>query len=856
MGNMIDALIEKVWSSPRLPEAMETLERLWIARSAGVEPSGPRSSIDTSNASRYVEAAAILACSSQSAHRLTAYRLATYVHELFTGSIDGLDAAVRAVLVRLGNFPSVLTSAPIDDALGATPWAIAQEELVRRRGNEVSIARHSLLLTDFQKKLWDNLSGGASIAISAPTSTGKSFILQVFISNAYASRPGFRACYVVPTRALISQVQADLKLALADAGAQDVEVITVPPEPDEQLPAKVVFVFTQERLQILLNNDPDRKVDFLVIDEAHSVQDGDRGILLQGVIDELIARKPHTQLLFASPTVSNLEIFGRMTGRSDISPQSTDEATVSQNFIEVEVTGVKRGDVVLYARDGATRNEIGTAQLGQTLASRTDCLVHLSHRFGSEKQSIVYADGQADAEKIALQISTLRAAEGRHQPASDALQELSNLAKEAVHSKYVLAATVLNGVGFHYGNIPTVLRNGIEQAFSAGQLQYLVCTSTLLAGVNMPAQNIFMHTPQRKKSTPLESIDFWNLAGRAGRLRKEFQGNIYLLNYREWKEKPLSGPRLSAIVPAMQQAIDLRGSDLNAVIDDSSTAAISARGELDTAFVRLLSDYKSGRIAATLDRSYSSPSPASRQQLESALSNADKRISLPGELLRLSPTISAHRQQELYDLLAAEMASGSQSVARSFLPAHPREGAAFDSYVKVLELLHRTILPKANSQKQNRFFAVMLLKWMQGIPIPELIDDRARFQQASISTHIRATLDLVEKELRFNYVRAFGCYNALLADILPKVGLSDLAASIPSLPLYLEVGASDRTMISFVALGLSRMTAKRLNSLCPNKSLGVVDARNWLAGQDLEFFGFSTHVRREVELVLGSQSGS
>jgi superfamily II DNA/RNA helicase len=720
----------------------------------------------------------------------------------------------------------------------------------------VLIARNSLLLTDFQKKLWDSLSVGASIAISAPTSTGKSFILQAFISNAYASRPTFCACYVVPTRALISQVQADLKEALVDAGVQDVEVITVPPELDEQLPAKVVFVFTQERLQILLNNDPQRQVDFLVIDEAHSVQDGDRGILLQGVIDELVARKADTQLLFVSPTVSNLDIFGQMTGRSDISPQSTDEATVSQNFIEVDVTGVKLGDVALYARDGAARNEIGTARLGQTLASRTDCLVHLSHRFGSEKQSIVYANGQADAEKIALQISALRAAEHEHKPVSEALQELASLAKEAVHPNYVLAATVLNGVGFHYGNIPTILRNGIEQAFAAGQLRYLICTSTLLAGVNMPAQNIFMHTPQRKKSTPLESIDFWNLAGRAGRLRKEFQGNIYLLNYREWKEQPLSGPRLSTIVPAMQQAIDLRSSDLNAVIDDSSTVAISARGELETAFVRLLSDYKSGRIAATLDRSYPSPNAGSRQLLEIALSNADKRISLSGQILRLSPTISAHRQQELYDILATALASGSKSVARNFLPAHPREGSAFESYVRILELLHRTIMPKANSEKQNRFFAVMLLKWMQGIPIPELIDDRARFQTASISTHIRATLDLVEKELRFNYVRAFGCYNALLADVFSKVGLSDLAASIPSLSLYLEVGASDRTMVSFVALGLSRMTAKRLNSLSPNKSLGVIDARNWLAKQNLDFFGFSSHIRREIEFVLGSGSAS
>jgi hypothetical protein len=174
--------------------------------------------------------------------------------------------------------------------------------------------------------------------------------------------------------------------------------------------------------------------------------------------------------------------------------------------------------------------------------------------------------------------------------------------------------------------------------------------------------------------------------------------------------------------------------------------------------------------------------------------------------------------------------------------------------MKALAVVHQTILPKANTEKQNRFFATMLLKWMQGTPIPELIDDRARFQKAAINTHIRATLDLVEKELRFNYVRAFGCYNAILSHVFTATDLSELTKSIPSISLYLEVGASDKTMISFIAIGLSRMTAKRLNSLCPNKSLGIIDARIWLARQDLDFFGFSQHIRREIEVVRNAKA--
>ncbi|MDQ8730680.1 DEAD/DEAH box helicase [Bradyrhizobium sp. LHD-71] len=849
---MIDALIERVWSNPALSAALATLEKNWIARSAGIEAPSP--GIEANSVRRYVEAAAILACSERTDQRLAAYRIATYAHELFRDQLDGLDAAVRAVLTRLGNFPGIATTVSIASALERSPWAIAGEELRRRSGNEVPIGGQMLALTDFQKALWNSLTTGGSLAISAPTSTGKSFVLQAFISKEFATRPGFSACYVVPTRALIAQVHTDLSMALLHAGAGQVEVVTVPPEEDEVLPEKAAFVLTQERLQILLKNHPQKSMNFLVIDEAHSIQDGDRGIILQTAIDELLARNPATQLLFASPTVSNLNVFGEMTGRLDVVPQSTDQLAVSQNFIDVEVTSASRGDVKIFARDGASRREVGAIRIGQTLASRVDCLVHVAHRFGSEKQSIVFADGQADAEKLAIQISELRSMDGKHEP-SAALQELSELAKEAVHPKYSMAMTAQNGVGFHYGNIPTILRNAVEQAFISGDLRYLVCTSTLLAGVNLPAQNIFMHSPHRKKGVALDSIDFWNLSGRAGRLRKEFQGNIYLINYEKWDAQPLSGPRLCEIVPAIKSTINAKMEDLEAVIVGSRTAPRGSDSGLDTVFVRLLSDFKSGRIQATLDRADITVNRPERKRLEDALSQADKVVTLPPEVLSSSPTISAHRQQQLFSIFAEAISVRGERAAREFLLAHPRETDAFASYVNALSLCHRTILPKRGSDRQNRFFATMLLKWMQGISIPELVEDRIRFNRdASIATSIRGTLDLVETELRFNYVRTFGCYSAVLAEALRAAGLADLLRSLPSIPLYLEVGASDKTMISLISLGLSRLAAKRLTNICPVKTYNVVDARAWLGRQDLEILGFSSHIKREVERVLSSRS--
>nr|WP_249787546.1 hypothetical protein [Bradyrhizobium sp. NBAIM03] len=92
--------------------------------------------------------------------------------------------------------------------------------------------------------------------------------------------------------------------------------------------------------------------------------------------------------------------------------------------------------------------------------------------------------------------------------------------------------------------MPTQIRTAVEEAVARGDIDYLVCTTTLLQGVNLSAKNLFLCRPQKGDNVPLESVDFWNLVGRAGRLMKEFQGNIFLIDYDNWRKKPLEQPRV------------------------------------------------------------------------------------------------------------------------------------------------------------------------------------------------------------------------------------------------------------------------------------------------------------------------
>ncbi|MER9496369.1 hypothetical protein NKI86_31945, partial [Mesorhizobium sp. M0320] len=90
MEIVIGALIDKVWQNPVLAQALGALEQNWLVQTLHLERSPPVA-ISKADACRYIEAAAILACSELAAQRLAAYRIATYTYDLFRGEIDGLE---------------------------------------------------------------------------------------------------------------------------------------------------------------------------------------------------------------------------------------------------------------------------------------------------------------------------------------------------------------------------------------------------------------------------------------------------------------------------------------------------------------------------------------------------------------------------------------------------------------------------------------------------------------------------------------------------------------------------------------------------------------------------------------------
>lgn len=90
------------------------------------------------------------------------------------------------------------------------------------------------------------------------------------------------------------------------------------------------------------------------------------------------------------------------------------------------------------------------------------------------------------------------------------------------------------GIAYHIGYLPASIRARIEELFKSGNITVMFCTSTLLEGVNLPADNLFI-MENKIFLSEMNTIDFRNLIGRVGRISFNLYGNVYFVAERNSK---------------------------------------------------------------------------------------------------------------------------------------------------------------------------------------------------------------------------------------------------------------------------------------------------------------------------------
>lgn len=118
--------------------------------------------------------------------------------------------------------------------------------------------------------------------------------------------------------------------------------------------------------------------------------------------------------------------------------------------------------------------------------------------------------------------------------------KIANLIKLNLGDSATYYYAALKGVFIHHGNIPSGIRTSIEYAMSHNLINFVVCTSTLAQGVNLPIKYLIISNLYQGQSQ-IKVRDFHNLLGRTGRAGKHIEGTVILSepfvhsNKRDWK---------------------------------------------------------------------------------------------------------------------------------------------------------------------------------------------------------------------------------------------------------------------------------------------------------------------------------
>lgn len=777
-----------------------------------------------------------------------------------TAPTDAQRASAGTILSSLANLPALrlatsrnLLPADLADRL---PVVARMEWLRRDIENTVLLADdRELHVNHFQRRLWQELEAHEWVSFSAPTSAGKSYVLTHWLADLLRTSPAANLVYLVPTRALIGEVERELKTLLKGPEFSHVTVASLPLARALGSAANVL-VFTQERLHILLTARPYLRIDALIVDEAHKIGDGHRGVLLQQVIEQVTNSSPEARILFASPMTANPELL-IADAPEDVSATAitSNEITVAQNLFWVSQAprDPTRWAVSLCAGEDIV--EVSEIQLQATPNTTTKRLSYVAHAIGEGRGgNVLYVNTPSNAETVALQLYDLR---GSAADATDdlAIAELIDLCRRTVHPRFLLTTTLRRGVAFHYGNLPLLIRTEIERLFSEGSIQYLVCTSTLIEGVNLSCRSVYVRGPRKGRSRPMNAEDFWNLAGRAGRWGKEFQGNIVCVDAADRRVWDNGGPPRSRARYNISRTADTVVSAPDDLVEfiaaGTPRSAAAKRPDLEFVFSYLSAQYLRHGSIRDLPWMRRIPS-ASVDRVADAVATALADLQTPLWVVERNPGVSPLAMDALLMRFARQ-----GRVHDELIPVDPASNDA----VEVYRAIFGRIAAELNSALgpaggRSHALAILVTRWMNGQPLHRLITDRIAYEdkrdsKRSVGRIIRDVLADVEQIARFEAPRSLGCYIDLLRIHLQQVGRADLIEAIPDeVHVMLELGVSRPSQISMIALGLSRTSAVLLSELITQDDLNEAGVLEWLRGELWEAADLPELVKAEINRLL------
>jgi hypothetical protein len=316
---------------------------------------------------------------------------------------------------------------------------------------------------------------GENLILSAPTSFGKSLVIDA----ALASGVFRRAAIILPTIALLDETRRRLERRFSN----NYDLIIHPSEASRR--ERVIFLGTQERL---INREDVGSLDLLIVDEFYKLDSrrrDQRSPILNAAVYHLLHRAK--QFFFLGPNIE--AVFTRegtpwkfeflrarystvAVDMYDLRKSPDKEASLAR-----EAYAVDNWPVLIFASSPDRANSLAKTLKRDQVTEKGEALADwLRHNFGTQ---------------------------------------------------WELPDFLRSGIGTHHGRVPRTVSSHLVRLFNRGDIPILICTSTLIEGVNTAAKSVLIYD-KKIENRPYDFFTFSNIRGRAGRLGEHHVGKVYI----------------------------------------------------------------------------------------------------------------------------------------------------------------------------------------------------------------------------------------------------------------------------------------------------------------------------------------
>lgn len=757
----------------------------------------------------------------------------THFHQRY----DLLADYILSTMARIGFAPvshMLFAQGNINDRRIMTSSLMSMmETAIQLKKESIKVFGTSYNLTSFQKGLWKELNVSQHVAISAPTSAGKSFLICLNLLANIAGREG-TSIYIVPTLTLMGQVVNDL-VSMARVHGQSIDVRTHLIDVPDTTNA-VVYVVTQERLTDHLRIFQEIKnLHYLIIDEVQNIErafeydnDDSRAKLLLDVIVDVHDKFKPKRTVISGPRIAEIKALGEKLFRNPCSPIVAEASPVTNICYSINQIAKQKDklSITQYSElqsnhlEVTCTNTIGAIGFGKSMYDE-NYYEYLENVVQRNESSLIFSPTARQARKTAL-----RLAAPRPQTNVKMLQSLADYIEDTVTDKYDLAICVKKGVAFHHGKLPNHVRNAVEFAVQKGMIPLVTCTTTLMQGVNIPAKNVIMRNPRlylikKDNKTPrLSGYEISNLRGRAGRLLKDFVGRTFILDGSSFEEED---DQLSLFKPAEKKL-------------DGSYSEVFARNREEIMESLSIKEGKRSSLAKYISNVIYTEPNALEVLSRKGISLTDEDLSAitkNQKILDVDKSVcKSHRYWDPFDLQLIHEIRNVISV-----PSSPFEAGAVgklqSTLVKLIEIVPQPakhLLGEANIGRESKLWIVAsnAVHWANERPLHELLDsDYAR----SSSDNTDDAISLLQRTVSYGIPALLSPLYAMTNPKALMLGAIERGAHKTGTVLQINNNIPRETAITVSMLAKNRNTA--LNDM--NDVLTFVKACNLSYWDKIQF---------------------